>query len=81
MPLTIFSLGFIYPNCFAQAMEIFPDKGYASALIGSAILIGVSAVSAIISHYHTANHALCLSLALLILSLLSIASYLCAIAK
>ncbi len=73
--LSLFSLGFIYPNCFAYALDTFAEKGYASALIGSAILIGVAIVSALVSHYNV-NHEYCLSVTFLILSLLSITSYL-----
>ena len=72
--LTIFSVGFIYPNCFAYALDVFHEKGYASALIGSAILIGVSIISAIVSHFNI-DHEYCLSFAFLILSILSILSY------
>ncbi len=73
--LALFSLGLIYPNCFAYALDIFSEKGYASALIGSIILIGVSVISAIVSRYNV-NHEFCLSITFLILAISSILSYL-----
>lgn len=54
--LVIFSTGFVFPNCFAKALEIFPDKlGAASAIIGSGGLFGVSLISGIVAHvpYYT----------------------------
>lgn len=74
--IIIFSLGFMYPNCFAYALDISPEKGYASALIGSAILVGVSVISAIVSRYNNINHEFCLSFTLLVLAVFSILSYL-----
>lgn len=51
--LLIFGTGFIFPNCFAKALEIFPKNlGSASALIGAFGLVGTSAISAIIAHLH-----------------------------
>jgi Bcr/CflA subfamily drug resistance transporter len=73
--LAMLSLGLIYPNCFAYALDLSPDKGYAGAFIGSAILIGASIISVIVSHANS-NHERCLSLAFIILSILSILSYL-----
>lgn len=73
--LALLSLGFIYPNCFACALNLCSDKGYASAFIGSAILIGVSLISGVVSHFNV-DHELCLSIAFLILAMLSILSYL-----
>ena len=72
--LTIFSLGFIYPNCFACALNIFEEKGYASALIGSVILVGVSVISLILSNQNS-NNKFCLSFTFFTLAMLSILSY------
>lgn len=72
--LSFFSLGFVYPNCFAYALEIFPEKGYVSAFVGSAILIGVSLISIFVQY--NMSYQLCLSITLLILAVLSILSYL-----
>jgi DHA1 family 2-module integral membrane pump EmrD-like MFS transporter len=72
--LSFVSLGFVYPNCFAYSLDISKEKGYASALVGSAILVGVSVISVVIQHYHV-NQQFCLSITFLLLTLLSIASY------
>lgn len=49
----IFALGFVFPNCYAKALELFRQNlGVASALIGSAGLIGASIVSVIVEHIH-----------------------------
>jgi Bcr/CflA subfamily drug resistance transporter len=72
--LSFLSLGFVYPNCFAYALDISDEKGYASAFVGSAILVGVSIISLAIQHYNT-NQQFCLSITFLILAVLSIASY------
>jgi MFS family permease len=54
--LVIFGTGFIFPNCFAKALEIFPQNlGLASAVIGSSGLIGASLISNIVSHIHSYN--------------------------
>lgn len=73
--VALFGLGFIYPNCFAYALDIFPEKGYASSLIGSVILIGVSLISIVVSRYNI-GHQYCLSFTFLILAILSILSFL-----
>jgi len=72
--IAIFGMGFIYPNCFAKALDVFPEKGYTSAFIGSAILIGVSLVSGIVS-YWDAKPLMCLAYTCISLSVLSAISY------
>lgn len=72
--ITLFGLGFIYPNCFALALDVFVEKGYASAMIGSAILIGVSIISALLSHLNMVHESR-LATAFLVLAVLSVASY------
>lgn len=72
--LALFALGFIYPNCFAYALDLFSEKGFASALIGSIILIGVSMISAVISHLNI-SHSDCLILSFCLLAILSIICY------
>jgi hypothetical protein len=72
--IAIFGMGFIYPNCFAKALDISPEKGYTSAFIGSAILIGVSLISSIVSHWN-AEPLMCLAYTFIILSMLSAISY------
>jgi len=48
--LSIFGVGFIFPNCFAKGLEFFPEKlGSASAIISSAGLVGVSLVGGIVA--------------------------------
>lgn len=52
--LEIFSTGLVFPNCFAKALEVFPENlGSATALIGSAGLIGTSMISVVVAHIHT----------------------------
>lgn len=52
--VTIFSAGFVFPNSFAKALEVFPESlGSASAIIGSSGLIGTSIISAIVAHIHS----------------------------
>ena len=53
--LAFFSVGFIYPNCFADALNTCDEKGYASAFIGSAILLGVSILSVVALHFSQHN--------------------------
>ncbi len=72
--ITLLSLGFVYPNCFACALDVCTEKGCASALIGSAILIGVSAISLLVSHYNV-HPDYCLAISYLILSSLSILTW------
>lgn len=49
--ITMFSAGFVFPNSFAKALEVFSTNlGSASAFIGSAALIGTSLISIIIAH-------------------------------
>lgn len=56
MGMLIFGTGFIFPNCMAKALEIFPDKqGSATALMGALGLIGTSIISTIIGHFHIYN--------------------------
>lgn len=53
MSTLIFGTGFIFPNCMAKALEIFPNKqGSATALMGALGLIGTSIISTIIGHFH-----------------------------
>jgi len=57
--LSIFGVGFIFPNCFAKGLEIFPEKlGASSAIISSVGLIGVALVGGIVSHITTYNATL-----------------------
>jgi DHA1 family 2-module integral membrane pump EmrD-like MFS transporter len=57
--LEIFSIGFVFPNCFAKALEIFPKNlGVASSLIGSSGLIGTSIISVIVAHIHSTKEHL-----------------------
>lgn len=52
--LEMFSIGFVFPNCFAKALEVFPKNlGVASSLIGSSGLIGTSLISVIVAHIHS----------------------------
>lgn len=52
--LAIFGVGFIFANCFAKALEVFPEKlGVSSAIISSSGLIGVSLVGGIVSQVST----------------------------
>lgn len=68
----LFGIGFVYPNCFANALGALPEKSsYSSAFIGSAILMGVSLISGMVAHCYW-DHAKCLSNAFLILTILSI---------
>ncbi len=62
--VAFFSVGFIYPNCFAKALDEFEEKGLVSAFIGCAILIGVSIVS-LIALYYSYEPAKYLSITLL----------------
>ncbi|MCF6766434.1 multidrug effflux MFS transporter [Thiotrichales bacterium 19S3-7] len=49
--IIIFATGFIFPNCFAKALEIFPDNaGTSGAFIGSVGLIGNGVLSGMIAH-------------------------------
>jgi Bcr/CflA subfamily drug resistance transporter len=49
--VTVVGTGFIFPNCYAYCLGLFPgNAGFAAALIGSVSLLGVFSVSAIISH-------------------------------
>lgn len=52
---SIFGIGFVFPNCFAKALEISPEKGISGALIGSLVLIGTSVISAIVTQLHVSN--------------------------
>lgn len=72
--LAIFAGGFVFPNCFANALEIFPGKGVVGAFIGSAGLIGTSGVSIVVTkmHVHDEIH---LAYVYLILALLSFGAY------
>lgn len=72
--IAICGMGFIYPNCFAKALDIFPGKGYSGAFIGSAILIGVSLVSAIVSYWNASPLA-CLAYSFIFLALACSISY------
>lgn len=52
--LEMASIGFVFPNCFAKALEVFPQNlGVAGALIGSLGLIGTSIISVIVAHIHS----------------------------
>jgi DHA1 family 2-module integral membrane pump EmrD-like MFS transporter len=71
--LGLIGVGFIYPNCFANALEVFPNNSYSCAFIGSAILVGISVIGMFITHL---NHRNCISYVFLILTALSIITYL-----
>lgn len=47
--IAIFGVGFVYPNCFARALDVFKGKGASGAFIGSAGLIGTGVVSMVVS--------------------------------
>ena len=49
---SVFSVGFIYPNCFSIIMDLFQGKSYVSSLVGSLILLGVSAIGSVITSLH-----------------------------
>jgi DHA1 family 2-module integral membrane pump EmrD-like MFS transporter len=54
--LEIFATGFVFPNCFAHALEIFPGKlGTVGAIMGSSGLIGTSIISVLVAHVSTYN--------------------------
>ncbi len=72
--LSIFATGFIFPNCFAQALEIFPGQGAASAFIASTGLIGTSLISIIVTHLHVI-HEYTLSYIYITLTILCALSY------
>jgi len=69
---SIFGIGLIFPNCFAKALEISPEKGIAGALIGSMVLIGTSIISAIVTqlHVHSQHNLSYIYLTLTTLSIL-----------
>ena len=49
---SVFSVGFIYPNCFSIIMDLFQGKSYVSSLVGSMILLGVSGIGSVITSLH-----------------------------
>lgn len=52
--LAIFGVGSVFPNCFAKALELFPEKlGVASAIIGSSGLIGASLIGGVVVRIFT----------------------------
>jgi MFS transporter, DHA1 family, multidrug resistance protein len=50
--LSMLGVGLVFPNCFANALDISAEKGIAGAFIGAAGLIGTSVISVIIIHLH-----------------------------
>lgn len=73
--LEIFGLGFVFPNCFSKALEVFPDKlGTASAVVGAAGLVGGSMISIITAHI-SVHGPLSLGMIYLAESLLCLSSY------
>lgn len=73
--LEIFATGFVFPNCFAEALKVFPENlGTASAVGGSAGLIGTSLISVIVSHVPTQNEE-SLAFIFIVLTMLCILSY------
>ena len=69
--LGIFSIGFIYPNCFSIIMDLLQGKSYASSLVGSMILLGVSLIGSMVS-FLSLTGLLDLSLTFLALSVISL---------
>jgi Bcr/CflA subfamily drug resistance transporter len=67
--IAVFGVGFVYPNCFAKALDVFEEKGSAGAFLGSSGLVGTGVISLIIIHSHL-DRAYCLSLSFLVLSVL-----------
>lgn len=77
--LVLFATGFVFPNCFAKALEIFPEKlGTAGAFMGSSGLISVSIISAIVAHVHIYSEQ-ALGWAFLIQAVFCVGSYLFAL--
>ena len=71
----VLGMGFVYPNCFANAMGMYPEKnGLVSAFIGSGILVGVSIISVIVAHLPVPAEY-CLSVGYLLLTILCIGVY------
>ena len=73
--LSIFGIGFVFPSCFANALEVFPTKGTSGAFIGSAILIGTSIISVFATYLHIKNEY-SLAYIYLTLTIFSILAYL-----
>jgi Bcr/CflA subfamily drug resistance transporter len=67
--LSIFGVGFFYPNCFAGAMDVFDGKGTSGAFLGAFGVVGTSIISLIISQSTLAQFPL-LVVTFFILSLL-----------
>lgn len=73
--VVILSAGFVFPNCYSLALDCSHEhKAYAGALVGSSILLGVSAISYIVSYFKT-NYELYLALSFLVLGSLSWLSF------
>ena len=52
--LEMIGIGIVFPNCFAKALEVFPQNlGAASSVIGSSALIGISMISVLVAHIHS----------------------------
>lgn len=73
--MAIFGIGLVFPNCFANALDIHIQKGVSGAFIGSMILIGTALISFIVTHLHVHNEAM-LSYIYLTLTVLSILAFL-----
>jgi len=72
--ITIFGIGFVFPNCFSNALEVSPEKGVSGALIGSVVLIGSSITTFFVVHAQV-NSEFGLSIVYLALAVFSFASY------
>ena len=74
----IFASGFVFPNAFAKALEIFPEKlGVASAVVGASGLLITSLISVIVAHVYNSNE-IALAIMFLIQSLLIVCFFLLA---
>ena len=71
---SIAGMGLVYPNCFANALSVFEEKGASGAFIGSVILIGVAIIGVVVTRMHVSNE-FGLSYIYLTLSILSVVAY------
>jgi len=72
--MAVFGIGFIFPNCFSNALEISPEKGVSGALVGSSVLIGTSISAFFVTHAHV-NSELGLSVVYFVLAAFSCMAY------
>lgn len=75
--LIVFGIGLMYSNCMAIILNIFPNfSGSASAILGSFLMLGSSAISVIVAHLNKTSQS---PLAILIsfISLAMALVYLC----